>query len=102
MSISNDTLNLFLLDELVGLTSIRDIEILQLETLKILSRLLEGKRVSLYVFDGKNIDSAVNIRFIEQSGENGLQFRSGGGVTANSEPHNEYNEMLNKVYVPVG
>ena len=54
------------------------------------------------VFDGKNIDSAVNIRFIEQSGENGLQFRSGGGVTANSEPHNEYNEMLNKVYVPVG
>ena len=54
------------------------------------------------VFDGKNIDSAVNIRFIEQTGENGLQFRSGGGVTANSEPHNEYNEMLNKIYVPVG
>jgi len=55
MPLNKDTLNLLLLDELVGLTSIREIEILQQETLKILSRLLENKRVSLYVFDGKNI-----------------------------------------------
>jgi len=54
------------------------------------------------IYDGKNIDSAVNIRFIEQTKINGLQFRSGGGITANSDPRMEYTEMLNKVYVPVG
>jgi len=52
------------------------------------------------VFDGKEIDSAVNIRYIEQT-ENGLQFRSGGGITANSNLDNEYNEMVDKVYVPL-
>ncbi|CAG35605.1 aminodeoxychorismate synthase component I [Desulfotalea psychrophila] len=51
------------------------------------------------IFDGENINSAVNIRFIER-GEGGLQFRSGGGITANSLPKNEYNEMVDKVYVP--
>ena len=52
------------------------------------------------VFDGKEIDSAVNIRYIEQT-ENGFQFRSGGGITANSNLENEYNEMVDKVYVPL-
>jgi para-aminobenzoate synthetase component 1 len=51
------------------------------------------------VYDGKNIDSAVNIRFVEKT-QDGLCFRSGGGITANSEPSAEYMEMLNKVYVP--
>lgn len=53
------------------------------------------------IFDGTILDSAVNIRFIEKKG-NGLQFRSGGGVTALSEAESEYEEMVNKVYVPVG
>ncbi len=53
------------------------------------------------IFDGKNIDSAVNIRFIEKTPQ-GLQFRSGGGITSNSHPQDEYYEMINKVYVPVG
>ena len=52
------------------------------------------------VYDGKNIDSAVNIRFIEKA-SGGLQYRSGGGITANSDPKQEYMEMLNKVYVPI-
>lgn len=52
------------------------------------------------IYDGKNIDSAVNIRFIEKASE-GLQYRSGGGITANSDPKQEYMEMLNKVYVPI-
>ena len=52
------------------------------------------------VFDGKNIDSAVNIRFIEKT-QKGLQFRSGGGITSNSNPIDEYTEMINKVYVPI-
>ena len=53
------------------------------------------------IFDGNNIDSAVNIRFIEKT-QKGLQFRSGGGITSNSNPVHEYAEMLDKVYVPIG
>ena len=52
------------------------------------------------IFDGKNIDSAVNIRFIEKT-QKGLQFRSGGGITSNSNPIDEYTELVNKVYVPI-
>ncbi len=52
------------------------------------------------IFDGENIDSAVNIRFIEKT-QKSLQFRSGGGITSNSNPIYEYTEMINKVYVPI-
>lgn len=52
------------------------------------------------IFDGKDIDCAVNIRFIEKT-QKGLQFRSGGGITSNSNPIYEYTEMINKVYVPI-
>lgn len=52
------------------------------------------------VFDGENLNSAVNIRYIENTKE-GLFFRSGGGLTAHSNAKNEYNEMVNKVYVPI-
>ena len=51
-------------------------------------------------FDGKSLDSAVMIRFIEKT-DNGMFFRSGGGITARSDVWSEYLEMLNKVYVPV-
>jgi len=51
-------------------------------------------------FDGKNLDSAVMIRFIEQQGEK-LVFKSGGGITAKSELNKEYEELIQKVYVPV-
>ena len=51
-------------------------------------------------FDGKSLDSAVMIRFIENN-SNGTYFRSGGGITALSDPLNEYQEMIDKVYVPV-
>lgn len=51
-------------------------------------------------FDGRRLDSAVLIRFIEQAGET-LFFRSGGGITSRSEPENEYREMIQKIYVPV-
>jgi len=50
-------------------------------------------------FDGETLDSAVLIRFIEQdSGD--LYFRSGGGITINSICEKEYQEVLNKVYLP--
>jgi para-aminobenzoate synthetase component I len=51
-------------------------------------------------FDGRNLDSCVLIRYIEN--QNGrLIYKSGGGITYMSQPETEYNEMLNKVYVPV-
>lgn len=50
-------------------------------------------------FDGKLFDSAVLIRFIEQD-NNQFYFRSGGGVTAKSNCEKEYQEVLNKVYLP--
>ena len=53
------------------------------------------------IFDGSDLDSAVNIRYIEKTADC-LQFRSGGGITALSDPENEYIEMINKVYVPAG
>lgn len=52
------------------------------------------------VFDGKNLDSAVMIRFIEQT-EKGMIFKSGGGITSRSNAQDEYNEMIQKVYVPI-
>lgn len=51
-------------------------------------------------FDGENLDSCVMIRFIEK--ENGkLYFKSGGGITHLSKFADEYQEMKNKIYVPI-
>lgn len=51
-------------------------------------------------FDGKIIDSAVMIRFIEKQGEK-FFYKSGGGITIDSDIQSEYQEMLAKVYLPV-
>jgi len=51
-------------------------------------------------FDGENLDSGVMIRFIEQVNES-MIFKSGGGITSQSELINEYEELIQKVYVPV-
>jgi len=51
------------------------------------------------VFDGVNLDSAVMIRFIENKAGR-LMYRSGGGITANSELITEYQEMIDKIYLP--
>ncbi len=52
------------------------------------------------VFDGTDLDSAVNIRFIEKRGQR-YYFRSGGGITAYSKAEEEYREMIDKVYIPL-
>jgi para-aminobenzoate synthetase component 1 len=52
------------------------------------------------IFDGKNIDSAVMIRFIENTG-NGLVHKTGGGITAQSNVEEEYKELISKIYIPV-
>lgn len=51
-------------------------------------------------FDGNDFDSAVMIRFLEQTAD-GLVFKSGGGITFRSEIENEYLELKQKVYVPL-
>lgn len=51
-------------------------------------------------FDGENLDCGVMIRFIEK--KNGTFFyRSGGGITTQSIAEAEYQETIDKVYVPV-
>ena len=52
------------------------------------------------VFDGKNLDSCVLIRYLEQDGDQ-LIFKSGGGITFLSDCQTEYNELIQKVYVPI-
>ena len=51
-------------------------------------------------FDGENLDSCVMIRFIEKENER-LFFKSGGGITHQSDLASEYEEMKNKIYVPI-
>ncbi|MBW7675208.1 aminodeoxychorismate synthase component I [Chryseobacterium chendengshani] len=51
-------------------------------------------------FDGENLDSCVMIRFIEKEGGH-LYFKSGGGITHMSKLEDEYQEMKNKIYVPI-
>lgn len=51
-------------------------------------------------FDGENLDSFVMIRFIERR-KGKLYFKSGGGITYLSDLASEYQEMIDKVYVPI-
>jgi para-aminobenzoate synthetase component 1 len=46
------------------------------------------------------MESAVMIRYIEQQGDQYF-FKSGGGITAQSDPQKEYQELIDKVYVPI-
>ena len=52
------------------------------------------------IFDGKDVESAVMIRFIENIAGK-MVYKSGGGITVFSNPEDEYNEMIDKVYVPI-
>ncbi len=74
------------------------------KTLDIIKEVEEGPR-NYYtgvfgIFDGKNLESAVMIRFIENVGGQ-LYFRSGGGITYQSSVELEYQELIDKVYVPI-
>ncbi len=50
-------------------------------------------------FDGENFDSAVMVRFIEKTAD-GLRYKSGGGITIESDAKEEYQEMQDKIYIP--
>ncbi len=52
------------------------------------------------IFDGAEIDSCVIIRYIENT-ENGMVFKSGGGITSLSDLNTEYQEMIDKIYAPI-
>lgn len=67
-------------------------------------RQVEGYKRGYYCgiagyFDGKELDTAVLIRFIERD-QHGRYFRSGGGITADSLCEQEYQEIQNKIYLP--
>lgn len=51
-------------------------------------------------FDGESLDTGVMIRFIKKEG-NRLFFCSGGGITSFSDAAKEYQEMVDKVYLPI-
>ncbi|MGI9527216.1 MAG: aminodeoxychorismate synthase component I [Weeksellaceae bacterium] len=51
-------------------------------------------------YDGNSLDTCVLIRFIEQTSQ-GLVYKSGGGITALSKVEKEYDELNQKIYVPI-
>lgn len=51
------------------------------------------------VYDGEKLDSGVMIRFVQKS-KKGYIYKSGGGITLDSDAKLEYNELLDKIYLP--
>ena len=51
-------------------------------------------------YDSSGIDSAVMIRFIEKENDKYF-YKSGGGITFLSDVKSEYQELIDKVYVPI-
>jgi len=52
------------------------------------------------IFDGENLYSAVMIRFIEKENKK-LYYKSGGGITIDSNAKSEYKELIDKIYLPL-
>ena len=74
------------------------------ETIKII-RSAESHQRNFYTgicghFNGESLDTGVMIRFIKKVGDK-LFFCSGGGITSFSDAEKEYQEMIDKVYLPI-
>ncbi len=52
------------------------------------------------VFDGESLRSGVMIRFVEQE-QGKLYYKSGGGITIDSDARSEYEELIDKIYLPL-
>ena len=52
------------------------------------------------VFDGESLRSGVMIRFIEKENDK-LFYKSGGGITIDSDAKSEYEELIDKIYLPL-
>ncbi len=50
-------------------------------------------------FDGEKLTTSVMIRFIEKEDE-ALFYKSGGGITIDSDATKEYQELIDKIYLP--
>lgn len=73
-------------------------------TLQIISKAETHKR-GFYtgvfgIYDGKCLNSAVMIRFLENQ-EGKIVYKSGGGITSQSDAKQEYQELIDKIYVPI-
>jgi len=51
------------------------------------------------IFDGTSLRSGVMIRFIEKE-DGALFYKSGGGITIDSDVNSEYEELQDKIYLP--
>jgi para-aminobenzoate synthetase component 1 len=76
----------------------------KVETLNIIQEAEQQKR-GFYtgiaaLWDGYELDSCVLIRFVEQT-TSGMRYWSGGGITAYSNWEEEYQELKEKVYLPL-
>ena len=76
----------------------------KLKTVEII-REVEGNDRGYYTgvfgyYDGKQLDAGVMIRYIERKDDQFI-YRSGGGITTQSLAEAEYQEAIDKVYVPV-
>jgi para-aminobenzoate synthetase component 1 len=76
----------------------------KLKTMEIIKD-VEGYNRGFYtgifgLYNGHSLDSSVIIRYIEKN-EESFQYKSGGGITFDSDAESEYNELLAKVYIPV-
>ena len=70
-----------------------------------LIREAEGEKRGFYTgiagyFDGKDLDTAVLIRYVEQTPSGDYYYHSGGGITIHSQCEAEYQECLQKIYIP--
>lgn len=51
------------------------------------------------VYNGNTLDTSILIRYIEKNGDT-FVYKSGGGITLDSDCSAEYQEMKDKVYIP--
>ncbi len=73
-------------------------------TVKILDS-IEGYNRDFYtgvfgVYDGESLNSCVMIRFIEKNKNGKIYYKSGGGITCDSNATLEYQELIDKIYLP--
>ncbi len=74
------------------------------KTVEIIAEAEQGRR-GYYcgvfgIYDGEKLESGVNIRFLEYLPNGAMQYRSGGGITFKSNCDEEYQELIDKIYVP--
>ncbi|MCK9336856.1 MAG: aminodeoxychorismate synthase component I [Arcobacteraceae bacterium] len=50
-------------------------------------------------FDGISFDSGVMIRFLQKNDDGNMVYKSGGGITLDSNVSQEYEELISKVYL---